>query len=43
MTAPRHPFAYRDFRYLWMARVCAMLAHSGLVAALGWAVLKGIL
>ena len=38
MTAARHPFAYRDFRYLWMARVCAMLAHSGLVVALGWAV-----
>ena len=38
MIAPRHPFAYRDFRYFWTARICAMLAHSGLVVALGWAV-----
>lgn len=38
MTVPRHPFAYRDFRYLWTARICAMLGHSGLVVALGWAI-----
>ncbi|NWK98381.1 MFS transporter [Sphingobium lactosutens] len=38
MDATRHPFAYRDFRYFWTARICAMLAHSGLVVALGWAV-----
>jgi MFS family permease len=37
-TLARHPFAYRDFRYYWTARICAMLAHSGLVVALGWAV-----
>lgn len=38
MDDARHPFAYRDFRYFWTARICAMLAHSGLVVALGWAV-----
>jgi MFS family permease len=38
MSDPRHPFAFRDFRYFWVARICAMLAHSGLVVALGWAV-----
>lgn len=38
MDDARHPFAYRDFRYFWTARSCAMLAHSGLVVALGWAV-----
>ncbi|SER44542.1 MFS transporter [Sphingobium sp. YR768] len=37
-VSTRHPFAYRDFRYFWTARICAMLAHSGLVVALGWAV-----
>ena len=38
MDAPGHPFRYRDFRYFWAARICAMLAHSGLVVTLGWAV-----
>lgn len=38
MDDARHPFSYRDFRYFWMARICAMLSHSGLVVALGWAV-----
>ncbi|QGP81159.1 MFS transporter [Sphingobium sp. CAP-1] len=38
MVDARHPFSYRDFRLFWAARICAMLAHSGLVVALGWAV-----
>lgn len=38
MDAPGHPFRYHDFRYFWAARICAMLAHSGLVVTLGWAV-----
>lgn len=38
MQDARHPFAYRDFRYFWAARIYAMLAHNGLVVALGWAV-----
>lgn len=34
----KHPFAYRDFRFFWAARVCAMLGHSALILSLGWAV-----
>jgi len=37
-TLDRHPLAYADFRAFWIARVCAMLGHSALVLALGWAV-----
>jgi MFS family permease len=33
-----HPLQYRDFRFYWGARLCAMLAHNGLIMALGWSV-----
>ncbi len=35
---PAYPFAYRDFRLFWTARLAAMLAMSCLVLAIGWLV-----
>lgn len=32
------PFAYRDFRLFWIARMASMLSQSSLVIALGWLV-----
>ena len=32
------PFAYRDFRLFWVARLSGMLSQSSLVIALGWLV-----
>ncbi|MEE4452117.1 MFS transporter [Novosphingobium resinovorum] len=32
------PFAYRDFRLFWIARMGSMLSQSSLVIALGWLV-----
>jgi MFS family permease len=32
------PFAYRDFRLFWVARIFAMLAQSGMVLSIGWQV-----
>ena len=38
MTQPVYPFAYRDFRFFWSARVASMLAQSSLVLSIGWQV-----
>jgi len=35
---PKHPFAFRDFRYFWTARVCATLAQNAMVVVIGWQV-----
>ena len=34
----RHPFAFRDFRLFWIARVCSMLSQTSLAIAIGWQV-----
>lgn len=34
----RGPFAYRDFRLFWIARMASMLSQSSMVIALGWLV-----
>jgi hypothetical protein len=35
---PRHPFAFRDFRFFWTARLCSTLAQNTLVIVVGWQV-----
>lgn len=37
-SLPSSPFACRDFRLFWTARLAGMLAQSALVIALGWQV-----
>lgn len=37
-TLSTFPFAYRDFRLFWVARIFAMLAQSGMVLSIGWQV-----
>jgi MFS family permease len=34
----RHPFAFRDFRFFWTARLCSTLAQNTLVIVVGWQV-----
>lgn len=36
--APQHPFAIRDFRYYWLARITIILAQMALVVVIGWQV-----
>lgn len=38
MTDSPFPFAYRDFRLFWIARIVAMLAQSSMVLSIGWQV-----
>ncbi|WP_068085486.1 MFS transporter [Novosphingobium rosa] len=38
MTDSTFPFAYRDFRLFWIARIFAMLAQSSMVLSIGWQV-----
>jgi MFS family permease len=38
VTDSPFPFAYRDFRLFWIARIFAMLAQSGMVLSIGWEV-----
>lgn len=38
MAVRQSPFAYRDFRFFWTARVASMLAQSSLVLSVGWLV-----
>lgn len=38
MTETTFPFAYRDFRLFWVARIFAMLAQSSMVLSIGWEV-----
>ncbi|WP_206241735.1 MFS transporter [Novosphingobium terrae] len=38
MTDSTFPFAYRDFRLFWVARIFAMLAQSSMVLSIGWQV-----
>ncbi|MGR4866575.1 MFS transporter [Caulobacter sp. LARHSG274] len=38
MADPRHPFAFRDFRFFWTARLCSTLAQNTLVIVVGWQV-----
>ncbi len=38
MTGSGHPFAVRDFRFFWTARLCATLAQNSLVVVIGWQV-----
>ncbi len=34
----QHPFAFRDFRFFWTARLCSTLAQNTLVIVVGWQV-----
>jgi MFS family permease len=34
----QHPFAFRDFRYFWTARLCSTLAQNAMVVVIGWQV-----
>ncbi len=36
--AARHPFAFRDYRALWIARLCATIAQNCLVVVIAWQV-----
>ncbi|RYY26896.1 MAG: MFS transporter [Sphingomonadales bacterium] len=38
MSDPKHPFAYRDFRFFWVARICSNLAQNAMVVVIGWQV-----
>jgi MFS family permease len=38
MSDGRHPFAFRDFRFFWTARLCSTLAQNTLVIVVGWQV-----
>ncbi len=38
MVHSSHPFAYRDFRYFWLARGCTTLAQNCMVVVIGWQV-----
>jgi MFS family permease len=35
---PRHPFAIRDFRFYFVARLSATIAQTGMVIVIGWQV-----
>ncbi len=36
MDQPSHPFAYRDFRYYWAARLMSTIAQLSMVIVIGW-------
>lgn len=36
MTEAKHPFAYANFRYLWISRFSSMLSLYGLSLIIGW-------
>ena len=36
MTEPKSPLQIRDFRFLWLARFCSVLATSGMVVIIGY-------
>jgi MFS family permease len=38
LAPSKHPFAYRDFRYFWLARGCTTLAQNCMVVVIGWQV-----
>ncbi|ODU21223.1 MAG: MFS transporter [Sphingomonas sp. SCN 67-18] len=38
MDKPAHPFAFRDFRFYWTARLCATLGQMAMVIVIGWQV-----
>lgn len=38
MDKPRHPFAYRDYRFFWAARLMSTLAQLSMVIVIGWQV-----
>src|SRR3954449_190351 len=35
---PRHPFAVRDFRFYWTARLSSTIAQMSMVIVIGWQV-----
>jgi len=37
-AATRHPFAYRDYRFYWFARLATMLGQMSMVIIIGWQV-----
>lgn len=38
VNGKQHPFAYRDFRFFWTARLCSTLAQNAMVVVIGWQV-----
>jgi MFS family permease len=38
MAEPRHPFAIRDFRFYWTARLASTIAQMSMVIVIGWQV-----
>jgi MFS family permease len=34
----QHPFAFRDFRFFWAARLCSTLAQNCMIVVIGWQV-----
>jgi MFS family permease len=38
MTDRRHPFAFRDFRFFWTARICSTMAQTSMAVVIGWQV-----
>jgi MFS family permease len=38
LSDARHPFAIRDFRCFWTARLCSTLAQNAMVIVIGWQV-----
>ena len=36
MDAPRHPFAFRDYRFFWAARFTSTIAQLSMVIVIGW-------
>src|SRR3954470_8094873 len=38
MAGPPHPFAIRDFRLYWTARLASTIAQNGMVIVIGWQV-----
>jgi MFS family permease len=36
METPRHPFAFRDFRFYWAARFTSTVAQLSMVIVIGW-------
>jgi MFS family permease len=38
LSIKQHPFAYRDFRLFWSARLCSTIAQNSMVVVIGWQV-----
>lgn len=36
MEEARHPFAFREYRLFWTARLCVSLAQNALIVIIGW-------